>query len=167
MAVAANVTGEDEMVVVGSQAILGSFPDAPPELLRSMEADIYPRCAPQKADEINGALGDGSPFHALNGYYAHGVGVETAKAPAGWESRLVVVPIPPRLTSRRKPVAMCREIHDLVLSKLAAGRERDWNFARTCVQHELCDPAVLLSRVEELPIGPDQIELIRHAIEAW
>jgi hypothetical protein len=31
-----------------------------------------------------GALGDGSPFHAAFGYYAHGVGPETAKAPAGW-----------------------------------------------------------------------------------
>jgi hypothetical protein len=40
---AANITGEDEFVVIGSQAILASYPDAPPELLISMEADVYPR----------------------------------------------------------------------------------------------------------------------------
>ena len=167
VAVAANVTGEDEMVVIGSQAILGSFPDAPSELLRSMEADIYPRRSPGKADDIDGALGDGSPFHATNGYYAHGVGAETAKAPEGWESRLVKVEIPPRVASSRTPIAFCLEVHDLVLSKLAAGRDRDWDFARTCVRHGLCDPGVLVERAQTLPIGGDQIQQIRRAVEAW
>ena len=41
IAAAANVIGEDEFVVIGSQAILGSYPDAPESMLRSMEADIY------------------------------------------------------------------------------------------------------------------------------
>ena len=31
-----------ELVVIGSQAILGQYPQAPGELLRSMEADLYP-----------------------------------------------------------------------------------------------------------------------------
>ena len=30
-----------ELVVIGSQAILGQYPQAPGELLRSMEADLY------------------------------------------------------------------------------------------------------------------------------
>ena len=34
---AAEITG-DEIVVIGSQAILGQFPNAPAPLLRSMEA---------------------------------------------------------------------------------------------------------------------------------
>ena len=42
IAAAANVIGADEFVVIGSQAILGSYPDAPESMLRSMEADIYP-----------------------------------------------------------------------------------------------------------------------------
>jgi hypothetical protein len=57
---AANITGEDEFVVIGSQAILASYPSAPPELLISMEADVYPRQHPEKADDIDGAIGDGS-----------------------------------------------------------------------------------------------------------
>jgi hypothetical protein len=59
IAAAAQVVGEIEFVVVGSQAILASYPEAPEALLRSQEADIYPRRAPEKALEIDGALGDG------------------------------------------------------------------------------------------------------------
>src|ERR1700761_3353006 len=56
-------------------------------MLRSIEADVYPRAHPERAEQIDGALGDGSQFQATFGYYAHGVGPETAKAPAGWEDR--------------------------------------------------------------------------------
>jgi hypothetical protein len=85
IAAAADVTGESEIVVIGSQAIFGWVADPPKAMLRSIEADVYPRAAPAKAEEIDGALGDGSQFQATFGYYAHGVGPETAKAPAGWE----------------------------------------------------------------------------------
>ena len=54
---AASIVGEDDFIVVGSQAILGQFPDAPDELLRSMEADLYPARSPEKSSEIDGALG--------------------------------------------------------------------------------------------------------------
>jgi len=37
------VTDETEFIVIGSQAILGRFPDAPRVLRQSMEADLYPR----------------------------------------------------------------------------------------------------------------------------
>jgi hypothetical protein len=43
MAAAAHVADEDELVVIGSQAVLGSFARPPAELLASMEADIFPR----------------------------------------------------------------------------------------------------------------------------
>jgi hypothetical protein len=103
VAAAAQIVGEDEFVVVGSQAILGSYPDAPASLLRSQEADVYPRNSPEKAIRIDGAIGDGSYFHQTHGYYAHAVGPETAKAPAGWEERLVPVQVPPRVRSKRTP----------------------------------------------------------------
>lgn len=94
IAVAAALTDESEIVVIGSQAILGSVEDPPAAMLRSLETDLYPRDRPERADEIDGTLGDGSRFQATFGYYAHGVGPETAKAPAGWEDRLVRVEMP-------------------------------------------------------------------------
>jgi hypothetical protein len=158
---AANIVGQDEFVVIGSQAILGSHPDAPRSLLRSMEADIYPASAPEKADQIDGALGDGSQFHRSFGYYAHGVGPETAVAPAGWEHRLIRVVIPARPGSKRQPVALCLEPHDLVLAKCVAGRERDWEFAHDALEASLVDSQRLVARIEMLPIAETHRARIR------
>jgi hypothetical protein len=166
IAAAANVVNEDEFVVIGSQAILGPYPDAPQSLLRSIEADIYPAQNPTKAEAIDGALGDGSPFHRSYGYYAHGVGPETAKAPAGWETRLVRVEVPPRVGSVRAPVALCLEPHDLVLAKCAAGRDRDWHFARDAVRAGLVAPDELLRRISLLPIAVDLQEHVRSNLQA-
>lgn len=79
VAAAARIVGEEEWVVIGSQSILGTYPDAPPDLLHSMEADLYPRQAPDKADVIEGVLGDGSRYHEAFGYYAHAVGPRAAQ----------------------------------------------------------------------------------------
>jgi hypothetical protein len=40
---AAEIADDSEIIVIGSQAILASFPDAPEALLVSMEADVYPK----------------------------------------------------------------------------------------------------------------------------
>ena len=88
---AVGITGATEIVVIGSQAVLGQFPDAPPALLASMEADVYPRNRPERADLIDGAIGEGSRFHEQFGYYAQGVGEATATLPRHWRNRLVRV----------------------------------------------------------------------------
>ena len=82
------IADDEDIVVIGSQAILGEFPEAPEELRLSREADVYPRTYPERADLIDGSIGEGSPFERLFGYYAHGVGPETAVLPEGWEGRL-------------------------------------------------------------------------------
>jgi hypothetical protein len=89
---AAAITDEPEIVVVGSQAVLGQFPQAPAELLVSIEADVFPRFAPAKSILIDGAIGELSTFHQAFGYYAHGVDDTTATLPAGWQERLVPIP---------------------------------------------------------------------------
>jgi hypothetical protein len=60
---AGRIAEDREIVVIGSQAILGQFPDAPPALLRSMECDLYPKRDPALADKVDGAIGEGSKFH--------------------------------------------------------------------------------------------------------
>lgn len=163
---AADAVGEDEFIVVGSQAVLGSFPNAPPSLLRSQDADLYPAKDPSKAELVDGALGEGSMFHDVNGYYAHGVGPETAKAPAGWEDRLVVVVVENPVTGQRVR-ARCLEIHDLVLSKCVAGREQDLEFAETVIGERLADPRALLERIPDLPGGGslrDRVEALLNGI---
>ena len=43
---AGEISEDREIVVIGGQAILGQYPDAPAALLRSMEADVFPRNHP-------------------------------------------------------------------------------------------------------------------------
>jgi hypothetical protein len=77
-------------------------------MLHSLEVDICPLRDPRGVDLIDGALADGSQFHVAFGYYAHGVGPETAKAPAGWQERLVKRDVPPRPGSEGTIVACTR-----------------------------------------------------------
>jgi hypothetical protein len=72
-----------EIVVIGSQAIPDSYPQAPEELLVSNEADVFPRDRPQDSILIDGAIGERSLFHQTFGYYAHGVDETTAILPTG------------------------------------------------------------------------------------
>jgi len=168
VAAAADVTGDDEFVVIGSQAILASVDDPPESMLESMEADIYPRNDSGAADEIDGALGDGSPFHAAHGYYAHGVGPETAKPPRGWQDRLVGIGVPVHggPMKGKMVTAWCLDPHDLVLSKLAAGRERDWEYATEALKAEIVRPQVLLERVRSLPLSDPERERIDKNLRA-
>src|SRR6185295_20424962 len=86
---AAEIAHADEIVVIGSQAILGQFPDAPEPMRLSVEADLFPLRHPERADIIDGSIGELSPFHQSFGYYAHGVSENTAVLPEGWRDRLV------------------------------------------------------------------------------
>jgi hypothetical protein len=142
---------KDELVVIGSQAVLGEHPNAPPSLLRSMELDIYPRGDPERAIEIDGAIGDGSRFHETYEYYAHGVGPEAAIAPAGWQGRLVRIELPPIRSGEERIVAWCMSTHDLVLAKLAAGRPHDVEFAANAVSANLVDRDQLALGIELMP----------------
>jgi hypothetical protein len=139
---------DDEIVVVGSQAILGQHPDAPESLLVSLELDVFPKNHADRSDAIDGAIGDGSPFHERFGCYAQGVGWETVYAPVGWEHRLVRVEI---VAPRGTAVAWCMEKHDLVLAKLAAGRPHDFEFAETAIREGLVDRRQLRLGAQMMP----------------
>jgi hypothetical protein len=165
IAAAAQVAEEREIVVIGSQAILGTVEEPPASLLVSMEADVYPRNDPAKATAIDANLGDGSAFHGTYGYYAHGVGPETAKAPAGWADRLVRIEIPSRVGQEDGAIALCLEPHDLVLSKCVAGRDRDWDFARDALDAGIVKIDRLLLRIEGLPIDRSYQKHLRQMLE--
>lgn len=145
---AAQIADDDTIVVVGSQSVLGSWPDAPVDLLRSVEADLYPRTHPERAIVIDGAIGEGSPFHETFGYYAHGVGPETSVLGPGWEDRLVTVQNP----NTRDAVGLCLEPHDAVAAKLAAGREHDVAFAAAALRAKLVSESTLRERIAALPL---------------
>ncbi len=54
---------EPSFIIIGSQAVHGSISDVNDEVLvRSMEADLYPTHAPEKAELLN-EIGELSRFH--------------------------------------------------------------------------------------------------------
>jgi hypothetical protein len=158
----AAITGTDEFVIAGSQAILGRYPDAPKALLASMEADIFSLKSPEAAELIDGSIGELSPFHRTFGYYAHGIAPNTAILPSGWRERLITVKSP----STGDATGLCLEPHDLAASKLAAGREKDVAFVGQMLSERLVDPATLQQRVDALELDQPLLTLVRSRANA-
>lgn len=141
----------DELIVVGSQAILARYPDAPSDLLVSDELDMYPRTHPERAIDLDALIGAGSQFEETFGYRAHGVAPETSTLPEGWEQRLVRVEV--ERIDGGMAVAWALEPHDLVLAKLAAGRQQDYDFAVGALRANLVERLELVRRCEGLGIA--------------
>src|SRR4051812_40738361 len=152
---ATGITGADRFIIIGSQAVLGQFPAAPAELLVSMEADLFSPRDHADADLVEGSIGEGSPFHTTFGYYAHGVGPDTAVLPGGWQDRLV----PLHNSNTGGGTGLCLEVHDLAVSKLVAGREKDISFIEALLRYRLVRSSVLLDRLTATVIPPDKREL--------
>jgi hypothetical protein len=53
---AKDIAGEDEFILLGSQSVLGAFPDAPLALRRSIELDIYPKSQTSLMGRLGNAL---------------------------------------------------------------------------------------------------------------
>jgi len=157
-----DVAQDDEIVVIGSQSILGQFPDAPVRLLVSMEADVYPNHNPDLADRVDGAIGEGSSFHELHGYYAQGVGPKTAVLPSGWKDRVIVV----KNENTNGIAGLCLEVHDLAVSKFVAGRHKDLEFIQELNRHDMIRKEVLLTRLAEAELRAGERSRITSKIEA-
>ncbi|MHC4910715.1 MAG: DUF6036 family nucleotidyltransferase [Planctomycetota bacterium] len=151
---ACDVSGDTEVYVFGSQAILGQYPDAPVALRTSVEVDIVPKNRPDRVDEIDGALGELSLFHATHGFYVHGLPIEAATLPQGWRGRVIRI----QNVSTRQKVGLCLEAHDLAASKLVAFRDKDRAFVRTLLVDGLTAEARLLDRIESLQISSDETQ---------
>ena len=140
---AADVTGHDTLIVIGSQAILGQLPDAPAELLVSNEADLYAPAAPEQSDYIDGALGRDSRFFETYKYYADGVSPTTATLPDGWKRRLT----PICNANTNGATGWCIDVHDIAVAKYAAGREKDLRYLRDLWLNAIVDARTLDRRL--------------------
>ena len=141
---ACEVSGDNELYIFGSQAILGQFPQADEKLTRSIEVDASPKNKPAAVDKIDGALGENSPFHQTHGFYVHGVSIETASLPEDWKERTNKVQ---DYTDENK-IGWCVEAHDLAASKLIAYRPKDISFVRTLLVEELVSAETLEERIK-------------------
>lgn len=158
---ACDVAQDNEVYVFGSQAILGQFPDAPEGVRMSQEADISPKNRPEQVDLIDGNLGEQSSFHRTHDFYVHGVSIETATLPRGWQRRTVAV----RNENTRGNTGWCVEGHDLAASKLAAYRDKDRDFVRVLLADGLISPRKLITRLRLLPCPAAQQERLAKWVD--
>jgi hypothetical protein len=158
---ASEISDDSEIVVIGSQAIHAQKMRLPPIAFQSIEADVYPRNHPERADQIDAAIGELSSFHVTHGYYAHGISPTTAILPAGWEQRLIPISNP----NTGGATGLCIDVHDLALSKYAAGREQDIEFNRALVRHGIISKRQLTRLVPSMSIDDERKRLILDRIK--
>jgi hypothetical protein len=157
---ACDVSGDTEIWVFGSQAILGEFPDAPESLRTSIEVDVQPKNRPDAVNVIDGALGELSQFHETNGFYVHGLLLDGTAFPQGWERR--AKPVVDEISTRGN-TGWCVEAHDLAASKLAAYSEKDRDFVRVLLTEAMIVAKTLIKRIQLLKID----EQLRERLVIW
>lgn len=143
MKAAARLSRDREFFVIGSQALHAHCKRPPAEVLLSQECDLYPRNYPQAAPLIERKLGRNSSFARKHGFYVDVVTPDLASLPEGWEKRLKQFCVG-RIT------ASCLEIHDLLASKLAAGRLKDLELAGAVLKLHLAKVRTLRARLAKL-----------------
>jgi hypothetical protein len=141
---AAEVTKESEFILVGSQAVHAHTDDAPVEVIISRECDIWAKARQEKLDGIEDELGKKSGFAITHGYFVDPVDPGLVLLPAGWEARLKKMEVPP-------VAAWCLDVDDLVVSKLNAGRLKDYEFVNAMLCRRLADLVVLEERIGTFP----------------
>ncbi len=176
---AGDIAGVKTLIILGSQSVLGQFPhiaESLPEsdhskisfisrkrriLCRSVEADIMIPESEDKADLIDALIGELSSFHNTFGYYAQGVDHTTSKMPEGWENRLI------KICNRNTNgiSGLCLEIHDLIISKLYAGRAKDIEFLHAAIFLKLISKNILLERLNKTQLSEEKRKIMEKRIE--
>jgi hypothetical protein len=153
---ACQIIGRPEVIVVGSQSILGTFREdqLPADATMSVEIDILPIAddnaeTERLADLIEGFAGEFSTFEELHGFSIDGVDPSTSALPTGWRGRLVKIRNANTAAPGGEPqyTGWCLDKEDLCVAKLCAFREKDQNFVAALVRSALVDRRTILSRL--------------------
>lgn len=157
---ACQIIDHREVIVVGSQAILGTFREdqLPAEATMSVEVDILPIADGDQeierlADLIEGVAGEFSSFEEMHGFSIDGVDLTTSALPEGWRERLIRVQNANTAAPAGEPqfTGWCLDKEDLCVAKLCALREKDRNFVAALIASGLVDPQVIATRLPTVP----------------
>jgi hypothetical protein len=146
------VAGVELPVIVGSQSLYGVTPHVPDIVRRSVECDfLLLAVGPPAFRAVIERIGFASSFQETHGYYADAVGLATVVLPTGWQERLV-----PLTDDVGNLHAHCLEVHDTCVSKLMAGREKDFAFIKELLDRGLAEMETLIARaglIADMPQG--------------
>ena len=106
-------------------------------IMLSAEADLVPAHDPtgEKADLLDGRIGELSEFHATFGFDVDGVEAATALLPPSWHNR--VIPFAP--TDANGVIGWCLHPTDLLASKAVANRTKDHEFIDAAIRSRLAE----------------------------
>lgn len=159
-----------EIIILGSQSVLGQYPEliykrtndskSLEMIFRSMEADLMIPESVEKTELVDTIIGELSSFHDTFGYYAQGVDETTANLPEGWQERLITI----CNDNTNNVSGLCLEIHDLVISKLYAGREKDIEFFQSAIKLGLLSKEILLKRLSNTEMSEEKRNIINKQI---
>ncbi|HJQ44327.1 MAG TPA: DUF6036 family nucleotidyltransferase [Jatrophihabitantaceae bacterium] len=157
---ACQIIDASEVIVVGSQAILGTYreDELPAAATMSAEVDVLPIASTNQetshlADLIEGVAGELSPFEQQHGFSIDGVDLETSALPDGWRDRLIRVQNLNTAAPSGQPrfTGWCLDKEDLCVAKLCALREKDQNFVAALLDAALVDRDVIATRLNTVP----------------
>lgn len=133
-----------EFILFGSQTV-HAITNAPPvEVLMSRECDVWLNEEPLIQELLKKELGAESPFQEAKGFYLDSVPPDLPMVPLQWQQRLydwMIGDIRIR----------CLEIHDLIVSKLAAGRLKDYEFIAAVLTSKLARADEVVRRIQTFP----------------
>lgn len=147
---------EETPIIVGSQAV-HLFTNFPPEIVqKSIECDfLFAKGKSETRTEINKKIGVFSSYQLEHGFYADALGLATVVLPTDWQKRLL-----PFEDENGNVIAYCAEIHDIAVSKLIAGREKDFQFLKELFLREYISAEIFVERVRLVQSMPQNAVLI-------
>jgi hypothetical protein len=138
---AADACARRELILFDSQSVHALTTSPPMEVVVSVECDIWLGDEPEAASRLSAELGKNPLFAKTVGVYADPLPPDLPMVPASWEQ--------PLGTYRVGDVtARCLEIHDLVVTKLAAGRLKDYEFMAAVLLTKLARKDEVVRRVQ-------------------
>jgi hypothetical protein len=159
---ASTVANRNEFILFGSQAVHAVTSQLPVEVLISRECNIWIENEPSLQQLLKGRLGSESPFRQAKGFYLDPVPPDLPMVPLGWQQRLTELMVD-------DIKVRCLEIHDLIISKLAAGRLKDYEFIAAVLMARLARTDEVVRRIQTFPDPHTQAVLLarlRIATEA-
>jgi hypothetical protein len=135
-----------EPVIVGSHSLFAVTEFVPEIVDRSVEADfLLGQHGHEVMEMVRDNLGYTSDFYKQHGYFADPLGMAAVSFTPGWQDRLQ-----PLKDDNDQIVARCLELHDLAVSKLIAGRDKDLIFLCDLLDSRMILMAALMERAETI-----------------
>ena len=144
------ITGGKIPIICGTQSFFAYAELVPDIVSRSTECDyLLLDLDRETRNKILDELGLDSEFRVKNGYYADPLGLFTVVLPKDWQKRLQEL-----RDENDNLIAYCVEIYDTAVSKLIAGREKDFVFLKILLENETITAPKFAERIALLKEMP-------------